>query len=616
MLKSILLSSVALAAASVPALAQAERIIVSATRTPTAADAVASSVSVVTAADIEARQQLSLPDVLRDVPGLNIVRAGGQGSQTSVFTRGANSNHTKVLVDGIDVADSSTPNGAFDLGKYNAADIAQLEVLRGPSSGLYGSDAIGGVIAIITRSGEGPGTLAARAEGGSFGTFNQEIGLGGEKDGLHYRFTAAHQHSGNTPVTPKSILLPGERAIGDFYDSSSLSTRLGYDVSETFGITFVGRSQYSLNKYTGDGFDLKTFLGFPAFTQNRSSSSQNHGRLSAHLVLGGFDQTLGAAYSSTVTAVADPNLGNARNVGDRVKLDWQGSRDMGYGQTLVLGAETARDAIHRPLSAGVTTNAGFAELQSAIGALNSAVSVRYDDNSRFGNKLTWRIAPSIRIDATATRVKASYGTGFKAPSLQNLFGPFGHNVNLKPETSTGYDIGLDQALGADFTAGITWFHNDISNLIDFGPPPLFNPVNIGKARTQGVESYVEWKASQMFKFRADYTYTEARDARFGTELLRRPRNKVSATADVQFTPALSFAATLLYVTGGSDLDRIAFSPVKSGNYMTLDIAARYALSDTISLFGRIDNLSDTNYQSPSGFLQPGRGVYAGIKATL
>src|SRR5258708_3419484 len=187
-MKSVLYISAALIAFAGPALAQDagqpdfdpvagnpndESVVVSATRIPTPIAEVASSVTVITAATIESRQQRSLPDVLRSVPGVNIVQSGGAGGQTSLFIRGTNSNHTKVLLDGIDVSDPSTANGVADISKLMAGDIAKVEVLRGPQGALYGSDAIGGVVNIITQSGEGPMKIVADAEGGSFDTFNQ-----------------------------------------------------------------------------------------------------------------------------------------------------------------------------------------------------------------------------------------------------------------------------------------------------------------------------------------------------------------------------------------------------------------------------------------------------------
>jgi vitamin B12 transporter len=611
-----LLSSAALAALCLPALAQSETVLVTATRVPTPANQIASSVSLVTAADIEARQLVSLPDILSDLPGLNVVRSGGEGGQTSVFTRGTNSNHTKIVLDGIDIADPSTPTNVFDFGKLNAADIARVEVLRGPGSSLYGSDAIGGVINVITKEGDGPFTAAAHLEGGSFDTFNQDATASGSDGQFHYRVTVDHSHAGDTPVTPKNLLLPGEKANGDFYDAINGSAKLGYDVMDFFQLGLVARAENVLEKITGDGFNFKTFTGFPSPTQSRISATQYDTRGTAHLVLGLLDQTLGIAYSSSVTQNLDPNNGNTRNSGTRFKLDWQGNVAVRDGETLVLGAETARDAISQPIKNGITTNAGYAELQSALGDFNNSASIRYDDNSRFGGKFTWHVAPVYNIAATGTRLKASAGSGFKAPSLEDLFGPFGHNPNLKPETSKGYDIGLDQDFGGAFSGGVTWFHNDIRNLIESGPPPTYAPINIGKARTQGIEAYLAWQPLETVKLRADYTYTEAEDASAHSELLRRPKNKVSTDISWQALPELNADFTLLYAGSSADIGRENFSPLTLPSYVTANLAVSYTLTDMFTLYGRADNLFDERYENPSGFLQPHQAFYAGIKATL
>ncbi len=620
MLKSILCSSAAIAALCSPALAQdqsaPENIIVTATRIATPQDQIANSVTLVTAADIQTRQDVSLPDVLRDVPGLDVVQTGGEGGQTSIFTRGTNSNHTKILLDGIDVSDPSTPTNVFDIGKLNAADIARVEVLRGPGSSLYGSDAIGGVINVITQDGNGPLTAALNADGGSLDTFNQDATVSGSDDQFHYRLTVAHQHAGDTLITPASILLPGEKANGDYYDSLSASAKLGYDVTDYFQLGLVGRGSTTLGKNTSDGFSLVTFEGFPSPTQSRIATVQYDGRVTAHLVLGLLDQTLGLGYSSAVTSDNDPQNGYTLSSGNRVKLDWQGNIAVSDGETIVLGAETARDVISQPIHDGITINAGYGELQSAIGDFNNSASIRYDDNSMFGSKFTWALAPQYRIEDTGTRVKASVGTGFKAPSLEDLFGPFGHNPNLKPETSTDYDVGLDQQLGTDVSAGATWYHNDISNLIETGPPPTYAPINVGKARTQGIEAYLQWVASDTLKLRADYTYTEAEDAVLHTALLRRPKNKISGDVSWQALPELSTDFTLLYASSSADVGRESFLPVTLPSYVTANLAVNYAISDTFTLYGRADNLFDERYQNPSGFLQPGIGLYAGIKAKL
>ena len=637
-MKSIFFASVALVALTAPVLAQSqltyphqndEGVVVSATRLPTPVTDVASSVTVITAADIEARQDRSLPDVLRSVPGLTITQTGGAGGQTSLFMRGTNSNHTKVLLDDIDIADPSTANGAADISKLLAGDIAKVEVLRGPQGALYGSDAIGGVINIITKSGEGPMRITADAEGGNFSTFNQGGLVSGSDGKLHFSATVQHFHSADTPVTPPNLLPPGQRRNDDFYDNITATAKFGYNVTENFDLGLVGHYTNSLGKITGDSFDFVTFASFPAPTRTRVETLQYNTRGAAHLVLwdGRLDQTLGLAYGSNILATQDPNNGDGRQIGDRIKLDWQGNIGVMQGQTVVLGAETARDALHpgtafgfpSPLSRGITTNAGYGELQSDFGwGLHDSASIRYDDNSRFGNKTTWRVAPVWMIEDTGTKLKASVGTGFKAPALQQLFGTFGGNANLKPETSFGYDVGVEQKLLGDaLSGGVTWFQNNIRNLIVSGPAPSFQLGNIGRARTDGVESFIAWKALDTLTFSADYTYTDAIDAGTHLALLRRPRHKASLNASWQATGDLLLDATLLYTGPQIDGNRDFSIPrLKMPDVTTLDLAASYRLTGQWSLFGRIENATDTNYQSPDGFLRPGIGVYGGIKVNL
>ncbi len=640
-MKSILLSSAALIVSGLSAFAQdavtiadaridpntSEYFTVTATRVATPVSQVASSVTVITAADIDARQQRTLPDVLRSVPGVDIVQTGGAGGQTSLFIRGTNSNHTKVILDGIDMSDPSTPSGTADISKLLTGDIAKVEVLRGPQGALYGSDAIGGVVNIITKSGQGPLAITADAEGGSFDTFNQRASASGSEGDFHYMASVQHFHSDATPVTPLDLLQPGEKRHDDFYDNVSASTKLGYDVTDNFDLGLVGHYTNNLGKITGDAFDFTTFMSFPSPTQTRIETLQYETRGTAHLILwdGRLDQTLGLAYGHSIQAVQDPDNGDSRQIGDRIKLDWQGNVRVIDGQTVVLGAETVRDALHpglsfgfpSPLSRGITTNAGYAELQSDFGmGLYNSASVRYDDNSRFGDKTTWRVAPAWVIGDT--KLKATAGSGFKAPALQQLYGTFGGNAALRPETSFGYDVGVEHSLfdGA-VTGGVTWFQNNIRNLIVSGPAPAFQLMNVGRARTDGVESFIAWKATETLTFRADYTYTDALDAGTKLALLRRPRHKASVDAGWQVTDDLNLNATLLYVGPQIDGNRDFSIPrLKMPDYVTVDLAASYRLTEKWSLFGRVENLTDTNYQSPDGFLRPRIGAYGGIKVNL
>ena len=200
---------------------------ISATGTPEPLTDVGSSVTVIDAAQIEREQRRTVPDALSLAPGLNVAQTGGPGGQTSVFIRGTNSNQVKVLIDGIDASDPSNPNGSFDFGQLLTYDLSRIEVLRGPQSGLYGADAIGGVISLTTKAGEGPPKAKALIEGGSFGTLNETMGFSGSTPVFSYNMNLAHFDVANTPVTPPELLPPGRQAIGNAYENWTLSTKLG-----------------------------------------------------------------------------------------------------------------------------------------------------------------------------------------------------------------------------------------------------------------------------------------------------------------------------------------------------------------------------------------------------
>ena len=598
-----------------------DTVVVTATRIPTPEEQVASSITVVTADDIAARQWQTLPDVLKQVPGLNLVQSGGPGGQTSVFMRGTNSNHTKVLVDGIDVSDPSNPGGAFDFGQFLTQDIQKVEILRGPQSGLYGSDAIGGVINIITKSGSGPAQFNAGLEAGSFDTFNQTGGVSGSLDQFHYAANIEHFHSGETPVTPLDLLAPGEKRIDDYYDNLTASSKLGFDVTDNFDLGLVARYTDAHLRLTGENEDNFP-ADFPDSAQSENNTLQTYARATAHLLsfAGVLEQTLGAAYSNIKSSDFSPEFPRSDTFGERVKFDWQGIVKLTTDEKLVLGAEHQRDEITAPISASTSIDSGYAELQSNFGdRLFDTISVRYDDNDRFGGKVTYRFAPAYLITETGTKLKASVGTGFKAPTLNQLFQSspafdFFANPNLRPESSVGWDLGFEQALIADrLRFGATYFHNNIKNLIEDNAD-FTTEINVGRAVTQGVESFVAYQPIQALTFRLDYTYTEAMDEIADQELLRRPKHKGSLSAAWQASSRWSLNASVLSVSSWVDGNRdFSVARLNAPPYTTVDMAAAYEVSRNVSVYGRVTNLFDRHYENPVGFLQPSIGAFAGIK---
>jgi len=610
------------------AAAKEQPVVVSPTATETPIDQIASSVTVITAKDMERDQRRTLPDALATVPGLNIVQSGGPGGLTSVFMRGTNSNHTKILIDGIDVSDPSNPNRSFDLGHLLTSDIQQIEVLRGPQSGLYGADAVGGVISIITKKGEGPPRATATVEGGSFGTFNQTAGFSGAQDRINYAFNVAHFRATDVPVTPLELLPPGQKAIGNNYDNMTYSTKLGADVSENLTLNAVARYTEATLHFTGDTFDPATFSTFPSAAQSTQIVHQlfTRGEAVWSVLDGRIKNYFGVNYSNHWNYNISPgDAAPTITTGDRVKYDWHAVTQLAPYHTVIVGAEHETETLQTSaVSAENANKAAYVSLQSKFADRVFLVqNVRQDDNDRFGAHPTYRVAPAVVVPFTETKLKASYGTAFKAPTLNQLFVDlpaffFFANPNLKPEESIGYDAGFEQPLFNERVRfGSTYFHNDITNLIQlvFAPTTFRSTlVNVGQATTEGTESFVSAAITDRVRVRADYTFTRTNDAATGLELLRRPKEKWSANIIWNPFDALTLSATILrtgsFIDGNRDFTIPRFlAPA----YTVVNIAADYAISDQIKIFGRVDNLFNTHYQNPTGFLQPGLGVYAGMR---
>lgn len=281
----------------------------------------------------------------------------------------------------------------------------------------------------------------------------------------------------------------------------------------------------------------------------------------------------------------------------------------------------APSAGQQNLSAQNGMKSGYAELQMQVAQRLFLVSnVRYDENDTFGNRTTYRIAPALLLPFIETKLKGSIGTGFKTPTLSQLFADFRPvfnfvgNPNLLPEESIGYDFGFEQPLANDrFRFGLTRYHIDITNLITTNATFTSN-TNIGRAETSGYEAFASAAITERLRLRTDYTYTKAIDAIADLELLRRPRHKYSVAAEWNPIDALQLSATWLRVSSWIDGNRDFSIPrLNAPGYTLVNLAANYTVNPYTTVFGRIDNLLNEHYQNPTGFERPGFGIYGGIR---
>jgi len=621
--------------AAAEAAATLSEISVSATGVPTPIAQTGSSVTVLTAATLEAQQRRTVPDALQQVPGLNVVQTGGPGGQTSVFIRGSNSNHVKVLIDGIDATDPSNPNGSFDFGQLLTEDLSRIEVLRGPQSGLYGSDAIGGAISFVTKRGEGPLRVSTRVEGGSFGTFNQFGRISGAENGFDYSVSVQHLRAAATPVTPRDLLLPGTPLRPNFYDNETVSAKFGYQVTDTFRINSITRFIGSKLLFSNDDYSPFPLLDVGAF-RNQADVQQVFTRNEAEWTpFAGFHNIVAINYSNLANQqfqdiynpLATP--ADSRSVGERTRYEYRGDYQLSPGNLLLFGAQRDEERLFADNpSSGITTarngnTAGYGEVQlTPFERAFLVANIRHDENDAFGPATTYRVAPSYILPFTETRLKGSVGTGFKAPTLNQLFvnvPAFGQvgNPNLRPEESFGFDAGFEQPLGERVLAGATYYRNDFKNLIQgvFDPFSFsFTNVNVGRAESYGAEAFIAANITDTWSTRIDYTNTVTKDEVANRELLRRPRHKGSFTTLWSPMPGLTVSGTVVVLGHFVDGARDAFfTRVKNPGFTLVNLAVNYDVTDRFSVFGRIDNLFDRRYENPTGFLGPGLAVYGGIR---
>jgi vitamin B12 transporter len=553
--------------------------------------------------------------------------------------RGAESNHTLVLIDGIEMNDPSSPGGAFDFADLQVDNIERIEILRGAQSAVYGSDAIGGVINIITKKGQGKPKFQASGEGGSYDTFKVRGGVSGGTERVNYSLNASRLETSGFSAADRLL---GNRER-DGYKNSTVSARAGVQALDNldFGWTMrFNEGKAEIDNCGGRGCDDPN---------NKNLAKELFTRGFGHLKLfdGLWEQTLGMAYSRTDRRNVNnfdplnPFASKSNDLGEKIKVDWQNILHLHEANTLTLGIEDEEDS----LSSGSTSGSADSSSATQIGqkTMNTAgyyledqvrlfnrsfttAGVRYDNNNRVGGRVTWRATQVFAIDEIGMRIKGSYGTGFKAPSLYQLFAPpffdpFScpppssicqtGNPNLKPESSRSWDAGLEQSFWGDkFQLGASYFNNRFTDLIVFELGHGYK--NIASATAEGVESFVEFKPMEDLTLRGNYTYTRTNDASTDERLFRRPTHKGSFDVRYRFLEKADVGLNILLV-GDRDFETFSTPPRKTlSGYVLVNLAAGYEVNKHLKLFARVDNLFDKKYEEVLGYGTSGIAGYGGV----
>ncbi len=603
-----------------------DTIIVTASRSEQPLSKTGQSVSVITADDIKIRQSIAVADLLRTVPGVTFTRNGGLGTQTSVNIRGAESDQTVVLIDGVKLNDPSSPGSGFNFGNLLTSNISRIEVVRGSQSVLWGSQAIGGVINIITRAPTEDLTFGANAEYGSrntgqvagnvsgkFGPVSASVGAGYLRSDS---FSAYNEARGAT-----------ER---DGYKNYGANAKFNIALSEAVSVDL--RGWYSNGKVGIDGFAPPTYAFGDTNETAKTEELIGYAGLNIALFDGRFRNRF--AYAYTDTARENLDLSGATPFqtfgakGKNARLEYQGNFDVADGYALTFGAESEKSTYSTssyggPVSgANVRLNSVYGQISATpVTGLTFTAGGRYDDHDTFGGKATFAANGVYSPNEGKTTVRASYGEGFKTPSLFQLFSEYG-NRGLQPETSQGWDAGITQKLldGA-IEVGATWFHRNTNNQIAYISCAL--PLtgicvnraggtydNIARARAQGIEFGLILKPVEALTVQANYSWIDAENRADGLRLARRPSQSINASVDYKWVSGLETGATVTHV--GNSFDNESNTRRLEG-YVLVDLRTSYPITKGISLYGRIENLFDEQYETIFRYGTPRRAAYAGIR---
>ncbi|MBU4263395.1 MAG: TonB-dependent receptor [Proteobacteria bacterium] len=643
MKKSILAAAVLLAmidcgaAGADETAAVLDEVVVTATRTDAQSGTIGgTTVTVITQEEIAARKQTTVEEVLKGTPGLDVAANGGPGTNTSIFLRGADAKNTLILVDGIMFNDPSAANRNANIANLTTDNIERIEIVRGPMSVLYGSNATAGVINIITKKGKGAPQSSVGIEGGSYDTWKVYGGSSGSLERLGYSFNVSHIDSNGFSIADddnERIPHAGNTSEDDGWENSTVSGRVGYGLTPDFDLIATMRYMDSEREdddyasgYTGDRFSSWPYVAEPYGSKKSHTDTEQY--------LGRID-----AKNRFWDGLLDSNLYYQLSRHDRVNYDndgvesydylgktqeagWQGTFVVSQTNDLTLGASFYEEKMESDSSAiseqESETSSVWAQEQLALSdSLDLVAGLRYDDHDRFGGKTTYRVAPSY-LTGFGTLFKASFATGFRAPSLYELYSSYG-NVNLSPEKSRGWDAGLEQELGGGkVRCGITYFDLTFEDRIAYDYLTSQYQQAAGNTKTKGVETFVQWQAGENLSLSANYTYTDTKD-QDDKRLARRPMHKVGGGAQYRHNKA-RYNLDLYWV---GERDESSFAMDSNGNavetldsYTVVNLAASYDLTQKVQLYGRIDNLFDEEYEEAWSYATPGLSAYAGVRVTF
>ena len=573
-------------------------VVVTATRNATPIEQIGSTVYVVTAKEIEKKQWQTVAEALRSVPGVTVYNGNGGvfGQAINVYLRGSESRHVLVLMNGIPVNDPSQPTDTFDFSRLNTDAIERIEVLQGAQSTLYGSKAAAGVINIITRKST-KDEVSFKVEAGSFSTFKESTTLSGGNRYAQFLIDFSQLNSKGIDIKNN-----GEN---DGYRQASLTSTVSLTPDATTEIDFFVKYQRSTaeydSNYAPDPFS-KAFESTGSLKITKSlfdNQWKQYVSISQNRIMREYPEYSGVYEGQTN------------------KYDWQHTIKILENHTVVGGVEKV---VEEATSRKIDTHSLYLNDQFSIGRdLHINIGGRLDDHEQFGTKSTYRFAGAYELKNLRSRLKASIGTGFKAPSLDQMYNSYegvgwGYYASpfLKPERSTTWDVGFETELPiAKTKISSTWFRSDYSDLIQHNDFTYYYE-NIAKAHMYGIESNLTFKPTDNTDIRLNHTFTMT-DNGTGKELAQRPRNKSMLSASYLFSAKSTISMDINWY--GPKYNN-SNSTSRSGSYYLANIATTYMINKSVQIYGRVENLFNRDYVVYTGYNTPGIAGYAGVKVSF
>ena len=572
----------------------ADRVFVTATRSPTPLDEILASVLVIDRAAIEASAAGDVPELLRFHAGLDLARNGGPGQTTAVFIRGADSNHTLVLVDGVRINPGTI--GLAALQNIPPAMIERIEVVKGPRSALYGSDAIGGVINVITRRGAHDGWSA---EAGVGDYDSRQAGLSGGFTTQHLEFELGAYWADSAGFPTRS-----DDSTDRGYDNLSTNAQLR---------AALGRAEVALRHWSAQGTtEYSDFYLTPVDQDYQDSTTA----LAVSWPVGADAQVEvgGSRFEDRIEQNQSADFLKTVRYGTNVQADWRATATQSLAAGAMYSSEQASSESYGTAMRATTDTLNlFVQDSLAAGPHRGLVALGYTDHETAGNAWTWNLEYGYTF-AAGTQLYGLVGSGFRAPDATDRYG-FGGNPDLEPERSNNYEAGIRHRFQGRHSVSLAAFRNDIDDLIEFvtlSYDPFYGENrNVDRARIEGIEAAYEYDAAP-WRVRLEAIHQDPRNLTSGEELYRRVSDSVTVTAQRRFGP-VALGLDVLYA--GERKDFGWPQPVTLDSYVLANLTASWQLTRALSVNGRIENLLNEQYELADTFNTPDRGLYVTVRYT-